>query len=94
MELKEVIQQMIQQTQKATQPTEMQVGTVASVNPLEIKLDTNMATLNESVLYLTEPWSKRKSPSCSTRTATTAARRPRHFWRARLYAERTAPTSP
>lgn len=62
MELKEVIQQMIQQTQKAMQPTEMQIGTVASVNPLEIKLDTNMATLNESVLYLTEPVVEKKIP--------------------------------
>ena len=62
MELKDVLQQMMQQTQKATQPSEMQIGTVTSVDPLEITLDTNMATLNESVLYLTEPVVEKKIP--------------------------------
>ena len=62
MELKDAIQQYIQQTQKATQPTEMQIGTVTSVSPLEITLDTNMAPLTEAVLYLTEPVVEKKIP--------------------------------
>lgn len=62
MELKDAVQQMIQQSQKATQPTEMQIGTVTSVNPIEITLDTNMAPLTEAVLYLTEPVVEKKIP--------------------------------
>ena len=77
MELKDAVQQMIQQSQKAAQPTEMQIGTVTSVNPLEITLDTNMAPLTEAVLYLTEPWLKRKSLSSSTRTPRPEARQAR-----------------
>ena len=54
MELKDVIQQMIFETMKAYQPSEMQIGTVTSTNPLEITLDGTMQPLKASVLYLTE----------------------------------------
>lgn len=62
MELKDAVQQYIQRTQKAMQPTEMQIGTVSGVSPLEITLDTNMAPLTEAVLYLTEPVVEKKIP--------------------------------
>ena len=54
MTLKDVIQQMIYETMKAYQPTEMQIGTVTKTNPLEITLDGTMQPLKSSVLYLTE----------------------------------------
>ena len=54
MELKDVIQQMIFETLKSYQPMEMQIGTVTSVDPLEITLDGTMQSLKSQVLYLTE----------------------------------------
>ena len=54
MELKDVIQMMVEKTLKAKMPTEMQIGTVTSTNPLEIKIDETMQVLKQQVLYLSE----------------------------------------
>lgn len=54
MELKDVIQMMVEKTLKAKMPTEMQIGTVTSTNPLEIKIDETMQVLKQRVLYLSE----------------------------------------
>lgn len=54
MELIEMIQQICQNTVKASALADVVVGTVASANPLQITVNTAMAPLNRSVLYLTE----------------------------------------
>lgn len=53
MELKDILQQMIQQNIKASQLTDLQVGTVTSAAPLEITINPAMAPLRSGVLYLT-----------------------------------------
>ena len=62
MELKDVLQQMMQQSQAAMQPTDLCVGTVDAVNPLEITINTAMAPLRQEVLYLTESVVEKKIP--------------------------------
>lgn len=54
MELIEVIQQICQSSYKAMSPTELVIGTVVGVSPLQISINTAMAPLNQSVLYLTD----------------------------------------
>ena len=54
MELKDILQQMVKQTVLAMMPATMQIGTVVSVSPLEIKLDETMQVLKAPVLQLTE----------------------------------------
>ena len=44
MELKDVLQQMMQQSQAAMQPTDLCIGTVDAVDPLEITISTAMET--------------------------------------------------
>ena len=53
MELLEIMQQIMQENSKAMQPTDLVVGTVTSVNPLEITTDNQAAPLLSPVLYLT-----------------------------------------
>lgn len=53
MELKDILQQMIQQTMNASQLTDLQVGTVTSTSPLEITISPAMAPLRAGVLYFT-----------------------------------------
>ena len=53
MSLLGAIQEISQQNAAAGQPTDYVVGTVTGVNPLEITINTAMAPLRESVLYLT-----------------------------------------
>ena len=53
MELLDVIQKICQTNYKAMSPTELVIGTVVSASPLQISINTGMAPLNESVLYLT-----------------------------------------
>ena len=54
MELSEVLYQMMEQSQAASQPAGLCIGTVTSTKPLEISIDVSMAPLKEPVLYLTE----------------------------------------
>lgn len=62
MELKDVLQQMMQESQQAGQPTDIRIGTVTAVDPLEITINTQMAPLKASVLYLTESVVEKKIP--------------------------------
>lgn len=62
MELKDVIQQMVDEAVSARMPTELQIGTVTAVNPVEVTLDTQMAPLRQSVLYLSETVIEKKTP--------------------------------
>lgn len=54
MTLLEVLQQISDQTVGATQPTDLFVGTVTAVDPLEIQTDIYQAPLKKEVLLLTE----------------------------------------
>ena len=54
MDLISVIGQIIQENREASKPTELSIGTVASVNPLSIKINVDMAPLPEAVLLLTD----------------------------------------
>lgn len=65
MELIDVLHQISQQSQDAAQPTELKIGTVVSVSPLEISINTNMAPLQANVLYLTSAVVERKIPVLS-----------------------------
>ena len=60
MTLTETLQLMMQQNQQAGQPAELKIGTVTGTNPLEITINTAMAPLQASVLYLTEPVVEKK----------------------------------
>lgn len=53
MELLDVLQQITQENNRAMQPTDLVVGTVTSVKPLEITTDNQAAPLRVAVLYLT-----------------------------------------
>lgn len=53
MQLRDVLYQMMQESQSATQPTELCTGTVQTASPLSITIDTAMAPLRAPVLYLT-----------------------------------------
>ena len=54
MELADILHQMAQQSFNALQPCDLCIGTVTKTSPLEITIDTAMAPLKSSVLYLTE----------------------------------------
>lgn len=54
MDLISVITQIVQQNREASKPTELAIGTVATVNPLTIKINVDMAPLPEAVLLLTD----------------------------------------
>ena len=45
MELRDVLQQMIQENTRAGQPTDLRIGTVTKADPLEITINTQMAPL-------------------------------------------------
>lgn len=62
MELKDVIQQMVDEAVSARMPTELQIGTVKAVDPVEVTLDTQMTPLRQSVLYLSETVIEKKTP--------------------------------
>lgn len=62
MELKDILQQMMQESMQAAQLTDLQIGTVTAVNPLEITVSTSMAPLRESVLYLASSVVEKKIP--------------------------------
>lgn len=65
MELKDILQQMIRQTMSASQPTDLQVGTVTSASPLEITISPTMAPLRAGVLYLTSAVVEKKITALS-----------------------------
>ena len=62
MQLKDVLQHMVQESLRAGQLTDICIGTVTSVMPLEITINTQMAPLRRSVLYLTESVIEKKLP--------------------------------
>lgn len=62
MELRDVLNQMIDENRSASQPSELKIGTVTSENPLEITINTAMAPLRSGVLILTEPVIEKKIP--------------------------------
>ena len=65
MELKDILQQMMWQTMRASQPTDLQVGTVTSASPLEITISPTMAPLRSGVLYLTSAVVEKKITALS-----------------------------
>lgn len=54
MELRDIINQMIAQHLKSEQLTDLRFGTVTSVSPLKISINTAMADLDASILLVTE----------------------------------------
>ena len=60
MELIDALHQVVGQTMKAAQPADLTVGTVVAVDPLEISINSQMAPLRASVLYLTAAVVERK----------------------------------
>lgn len=71
MELLDVLQQISQNNQAAMQPTELAVGTVTAVKPLEIVTDNQTAPLRQSVLYLTGAVVEKKVTSFAHSHSTT-----------------------
>lgn len=62
MELKDILQQLTQESMKSAQLTDLQIGTVTSTSPLEITVSTSMAPLQAPVLYLTVNVVEKKIP--------------------------------
>lgn len=62
MELKDILNQMIAENQRSSQPTELRVGTVTSVSPLEITINSAMVPLRSNILSLTSAVIERKIP--------------------------------
>lgn len=62
MELKDILQQMTQESMKSAQLTDLQIGTVTSADPLEITISAAMAPLHAGVLYLTVDVVEKKIP--------------------------------
>lgn len=54
MSLLQILQQINDQAESARQPTDMLIGTVTGVDPLEVTLDIQQAALREEVLFLTD----------------------------------------
>lgn len=71
MELLDALHQIAQQSQGASQPTDMRVGTVVSVSPLEISINGMMAPLKAPVLILTESVIEKKFTSLAHSHETT-----------------------
>ncbi len=62
MELAEVLYLFAQDAQKAGGLTDLTIGTVTGINPLEITTKVAMAPLRQQVLFLTEPVIEKKIP--------------------------------
>lgn len=62
MELKDILQQMMQESMKTAQLTDLRVGTVTAVDPLEVTISAAMAPLRAGVLYLTSAVVEKKIP--------------------------------
>ena len=61
-ELKDVLLQIAQDGTKAQQPTDLRIGTVVAVSPLQIQTLNSMAPLQEPILYLTSAVIEKKIP--------------------------------
>lgn len=62
MTLLDMLLQISDQSQSASQPTDLEFGTVTSIDPLEITRDAQQAPLSMSVLVLTSAVMERKIP--------------------------------
>lgn len=62
MELKDVLYQMMSESQRASQPADLRIGTVTAVNPLEVTINTSMAPLRAGILLLTAAVVEKKIP--------------------------------
>lgn len=62
MTLIEVLYQMMEQSQRASQPSDLVIGTVTAVGPLEVTVDESAPPLKSEVLLLTEPVIEKKIP--------------------------------
>lgn len=62
MNLAETIYLMNQRSQKASQLTDLKIGTVTAVDPLEVTINTAMAPLKAGVLILTAAVVEKKIP--------------------------------
>ena len=62
MTLAETVYLMVQKSMKASQLSDLRVGTVTTVGPLSITIDPNMPPIPSSILYLTEPVVEKKIP--------------------------------
>lgn len=60
MELVDAIAQVVRTVVAEGQPAELFIGTVTSVNPLAVMIDSAQADLREEVLYLTDAVIERK----------------------------------
>lgn len=60
MELIDVINQIVANAVQASQPTDLAIGTVQSIEPLTVKLDTNQQVIRKEILYRTEAVVERK----------------------------------
>lgn len=65
MTLRDVLNEMMQENQAAGQPADLKIGTVVSVDPLEISINPQMAPLQAGVLYLTSAVIEKKVPVLS-----------------------------
>ena len=62
MSLSQVLYQMMQDNQDAGHPTDLRVGTVTGIDPLEVTINSQSAPLKPPVLILTEPVVEKKIP--------------------------------
>ena len=62
MDLKDVLYQMMEKNRQASQPSDLRVGTVTAINPLEITINTSMAPLRAGILLLTASVVEKKIP--------------------------------
>lgn len=65
MTLLDALMQVNQQGQGAAQPTDLEIGTVTGVDPLEVTKDVHQQALRQEVLYLTESVIEKKIPVLS-----------------------------
>lgn len=65
MNLAETVYLMVQKSMKAAQLTDLRVGTVTSVDPLEVTTDPAMPPIPSSILYLTSAVVEKKIPVLS-----------------------------
>ena len=62
MELRDVLNQMMQENLRASQPANLCIGTVTAADPLEITISTGMGPLKKPILYLTSAVIEKKIP--------------------------------
>ncbi len=62
MELIDVLQEISQQSQRASAPTDLVTGTVTSADPLEISINPQMGPIKRQILYLTSAVIEKKIP--------------------------------